>query len=271
VGLDKVTSLKIMPAAGITVGAIIPSADGTTLTAEITADSVASRAVRTITLFTASGPVTAPVISTNLFYVGARPTIVSVSPIMQTVGNSFTLTINGTNLDAATVVRFETPDGTTVINPPVINAAGTQATVSVIIDGMATGGQRVVVISGPYGSSDTTPGANNILTISRPVVQALPTIQMAGKAEATPRTATLSDWPGNTGLLALTNQVMPGVIAWRLTLIHAQSALDIENSREDKTDDTLPPNRIDDRSPLLMAAMTTRGYRGPPFQHGIWG
>ena len=270
-GLDKVTSLKIMPATGITVGAIIPSADGTSLTAEITADSAASRAVRTVTLFTTAGPVTVPVLSANLFYVGAQPTIVSVSPIMQTVGNSFTLTINGTNLDGATVVRFETPDGTTVMNPPTINATGTQATVSVIIDGMATGGQRVVVINGPYGSSDTTPGANNIFTISRPVVQAPPTIQMAGKLAATPRVEAQLVWPENTGLLALTCQVMPGITAWRQTLMYAQSALDAESLRKDRVDEVPPSNRIDDRSPLLMAAMITRGYRGPPLQHGIWG
>ncbi len=269
VGLDQVTSLKVMPAIGITVGTITPSADGTSLTAQITADTTASRAARTVTLFTAAGPVSVPVPLANLFYVGARPVIVSISPIMQTVGNSFTLTINGTGLDGATTVRFESPDGITVLNPPVVNAAGTQATVTVIIDGMAEGGQRVVVVDGPYGPSDNTPGANNIFTVSRPVVRFAPAgTMLAGKPTPTTFAEAVSGWPGAVGMLALVDRTMPGIPIWRQSVVPPVADLQPFRFGEEKENDSQRPVRVDDRSPLLMVAMTTRGYRGPPERIG---
>jgi hypothetical protein len=272
VGLDQVTSLKVMPATGITVGTLAASADGTSLTAQISADGTAPRAARTVTLFTAGGPVSVPVPLANLFYVGARPVIVSVSPIMQTVGNTFTLTINGTGLDAATTVRFESADGVTVLNPPTVNAAGTQATVTVIIDGTSAGGQRVVVIEGPYGSSDNVPGANNIFTVSRPVVLAPTAIQLAAEPSPAAFAETVSASPGVLGTLAFADRVMPGIPIWRYSAAPPPVAgLLPVRDWEEKGDDEPRPDRGDDRSPLLMAAMTTGGYRGPPGRTGAAG
>jgi len=268
VGLGQVTSLKVMPATGITVGTITPSIDGTGLTAQITADAAAPRAVRTITLFTAVGPVSVPAPSGNLFYVGYRPAISSITPILQTVGNSFTLTINGTNLDGATTVRFESPDGITVVNPPTVNAAGTQATVTVIIDGMAAGNQRVVVIEGPYGTSDNTPGANNIFTVSRPFVQAPAASMLAGEPAPASFAEAVAGWPGALGMLALADRIMPAVPVWRQPVAPPLADLRPVGGGDDSENDQQRPVRIDDRSPLLMVAMTTRGYRGPPERIG---
>ena len=265
VGLDLVTSFKVMPLAGVTPGSFTASPDGTSLTAEITVDGTASRSPRTITLFGAAGQVAVAAPLGNLFHLGARPVIASITPILQTVGNSFTLTINGTNLDAATTVSFESPDGITVLNPPSVNAAGTQATVTVVIDGIAAGGQRVVLIEGPYGSSDNVPGANNIFNVSRPVVGAAPAQTMlAGTPEPESMVRALTGRPGLLGLLAVAGQAMPGLPIWRHPRPEPVALLQPARSREKKGDDEPHPIRVDDRSPLLMAAMTTRGYRGPP-------
>jgi len=262
-GLDQVTSLRVMPAAGLTVGPLTASADGTSLTAQISADAAAVRGARRVTPFTATGPVGTSATLGIPLYVGFRPAISSISPILQTVGNSFTLTINGTNLDYANEVRFEPADGVAVLNPPAINADGTQATVTVVIDGMATGGQRVVVIEGPFGPSDNTGGANNTFNVSRPVAAVFPLQRSPGTPAQLPAAALATGWPDAAGLFSRSARAMPGIRAWRQPL--AVCLAEPLSEPVPKSGGGTPgPGRLGDRSPLLLAAMVTRGYRGPP-------
>ncbi len=267
VALDNVTSLKVAPAAGITVGALTPSADGTTLTVQLTADITAPRGLRALVPMVGSTAVSAPVRGTNQIYVGMRPSVISVSPILQTVGNTFTLTINGTSLDGATTVRFEPMDGITVVNPPAINAAGTQATVTVIIDGMAPGGQRIVVMDGPYGSSDNTPGANNIFNVSRPVVQAPASVKTASQTLPKPLTEAVAGWPADPRLLAFADGVMPAITAWRqlpVPVFHEPLlCLNTIGHHDEKE-----VQQGVEQFPLQVMASSGRGYRGPPKRLG---
>ncbi|WP_211360494.1 carboxypeptidase regulatory-like domain-containing protein [Geobacter argillaceus] len=265
VGLDKVTGVKVAPATGVTVGTITPSPDGSTLSVQLTADTTAPRAVRALVPMIGTTPVSAPVPGSNLLYVGLRPSLVSISPILQTVGNTFTLTINGTSLDSATMVRFEPSDGVTVMNPPVINATGTQATVTVIIDGMAKGGQRVVVVDGPFGPSDNTPGANNTFNVSRPVVQSpAGEMMMAGRSTPAPSAQAGVGWPVHSDLLVLAGQAMPAIPVWRQQTVPvylASPALDGDTQNPERKK---VPHQAEEQFPLLMLAMASRGYRGPP-------
>jgi hypothetical protein len=264
IGLDQVTGLTVAPVDGVTAGTPTVSADGLSMTVQVVADGTAVRGSRMLVPMTATGPVSVPQSWTNVLYVGLRPEIISITPILQTVGNTFTLTVIGTRFDSATTVRFEPPDGILVMNPPTINAAGTQATVTVIIDGMAPGGQRVVVVDGPYGPSDSTSGANNTFTVSRPVVSAPSSSRMAGATSREPPAETVAGYPDTTGVLALVDRVMPGIPVWRqdTKLLPASEPLPAPEEAPDRG--IYPLARNDDREPLLLAAMTTHGYRGPP-------
>ena len=268
-GLDKVTALKVMPDTGITVESITPSGDGAGLTARITVDAAASRGPRTVTLSTATGTVSAPTPWSNVLYVGYRPNIVSISPILQTVGNTFTLTINGTNLDAATGVRFEPGDGLMVLNPPVSNAAGTQATVTIVIDGMASGGQRVVVVDGPYGLSDNTSGANNTFNVSRPVVSVPGSSRQAKATLPLPRAEVQSIGRDTTVMSVPADLTMPGIPIWRRTmeLFPPSEPLPAPKVEPDRGTYFLSEN--EGGGSLLMTAMTTHGYRGPPAESSV--
>jgi hypothetical protein len=265
VGLDRVTGIRVAPADGLTVGALTASADGTSLTVQVTADAAASRAPHAIVPVTASGPATLAAGRTNVLYVGLRPVITSLSTNLQNVGNTFTFTVNGTSLDGTTTVRFEPADGITVINPPTINATGTQATVTVVIDGMASGGQRVVVIEGPYGASDNTSGANNTFTVNKPVIAAASGIMTASEPSRVGFVeAIASGWPGTAGLFALADSAMPGIPVWRQPVSAPLPGPEPLRQKEGEERGGPYPFRVDDRAPLLMAAMTSRGYRGPP-------
>jgi hypothetical protein len=265
VGLDQVTSLKVAPADGLTVGTLTASADGTSLTAQVTAGAAASRAPHAIVPLTASGPATLSAGRTNILYVGLRPVITSLSTNLQNVGNTFILTVNGTSLDGATAIRFEPADGIIVINPPTINATGNQATVTVVIDGMALSGQRVVVIEGPYGASDNTSGANNTFTVNKPVITAMPGIMPASEpSRADFVEAIASGWPGTAGLFALADSAMPGIPVWRQPVSAPIPGPEPLRHKEGEERGEPYPFRVDDRAPLLIVAMTSRGYRGPP-------
>ncbi|HEY6871526.1 MAG TPA: carboxypeptidase regulatory-like domain-containing protein [Geobacteraceae bacterium] len=265
-GLDAVTSLKIAPATtAVTVGTLTPSADGTTLTAQIVADASAPRGMFAMVPMKGTSAVTVAQPRVNLFYVGYRPTVFSISPILQTVGNTFTLTINGTNLDAATTVRFEPADNIVVLNPPSVNSGGTQATVTVVIDGMAAGGQRVVVIEGPYGSSDNTSGANNTFNVSRPSVSAPTSVWTAGRS--LPQrvvVAVLHRGGVTTGFADAGDPVVSAEPALRQQLASRSGrSQPLSNRRGDDT--TLPWGYPEDAGhPPRMAAMARWGYRGPP-------
>ncbi|MBI5562413.1 MAG: chitobiase/beta-hexosaminidase C-terminal domain-containing protein [Deltaproteobacteria bacterium] len=151
----------------------------------------------------------------NVIYGGPAPSIISVQPIISAAGSTFTLTINGTALNDATAVSFIPPDGMNVSSTITVNAAGTQAAVQVHIDGFATGGDRVVVISTIYGRSDTAASAANTFTVYRPV--ASNGMIMAGAGNGADKAEGLM----GTGPLALAAQLVDAALcpldAGRLT------------------------------------------------------
>jgi hypothetical protein len=264
-GLGAVSSLVIMPNTGLTLGAFVSSVDGNSLTVDVTADISAPRSPRAAILKTAAGLVQMPMAGSNLLYVGSKPEITSHSPSLQTVGNTFTLTVNGNNLDGASTIRFEPPEGMLVLNPPTINAGGTIATVTVVIDGMAAGGQRVVVIEGPYGSSGTISGPNNTFTVNRPVVTGSAEVRKsASVSPSRAGTFPVADSSGSSSLLALLGSIVDAIPVVRKAL-------------EFNTDESLSNAGIEkitafgravcdhDRAPSLkLLSVIGWGYRGPP-------
>ena len=260
-GLNAVTSLVIYPAdAGLTIGTLNPAVDGLSLTVDVTAGASVPRAPRSVVLKTAAGAVSTPVPGSNLLYTGLKPVIVSLDTILKVVGATFTMTINGNNLDAATRVRFEPPDGITVVNPPVINAGGTIASVTVAIDGMAAGGQRHVIIEGPYGSSGTA-----VFTVDRPVVSAPAadtSLASVRRSDRTPETAAGTGNPVTlAALLRYTVDAIPVArkqLEQRTVVSEGVSWLR-PNDICRKTD-----FEVSHESSVQLLAMVGRGFRAPP-------
>jgi hypothetical protein len=266
-GLGGVTSLQILPNDGLTIGAFAASADGSSLTVDVAADAAASRSPRVAVLKTAAGSVASPVARSTLLYVGIKPEITSLAPSLRTVGETFVLTVNGNNLDGATAVRFEPPVGITVVNPPVINATGNIATVTVIIDGAAEGSQRIVIIEGPYGSSGNVSGANNTFTVYRPVTGASATAPSDSRMAARQRNRSTVPAAAADDPAALLSQVLYTSEAIPVSRKpYEYRAADAEGVSWFDTgmDSSITEVRVEQESALEMLAKVGWGYRAPP-------
>ena len=175
-GLDLVTAIKVIPDTGITIGSWTPAADGLTGTVVITADAITTPVgMKTIVPLTVSGAITPAGPSSNGLLVGYKPSLNSISPILPTVGTSFTLTINGVHLQGATNVEILPANNVTIANPPiwVSDGTGEHLTITVIIDSNAVPGDRVVVVTTPYGVTTTVASPANTITFFKPGVALL--------------------------------------------------------------------------------------------------
>lgn len=95
------------------------------------------------------------------------PHISSISPGTFTRGATIAVTINGVNFAGATSISFFTVagvlDSTITFSGLNVNGSGTVFTASVTVSGSAALGRRIVVISGPAGSSQVADlGVNTI-------------------------------------------------------------------------------------------------------------
>jgi len=170
VGLDQVNSVQIQPPTGLIVSAVTPSSNGLSVTVSITADAGVTVGTKTLIVSAPSGTIPAASAGANLLLAGPKPVINSIVPILQDAGTTFTLVVHGTHLQGATEVRFVPSDGISVNNPPTYytDGQGEHASVTVVVSISARGGDRTVIISTPYGSTDPTPTAANTFTINQP-------------------------------------------------------------------------------------------------------
>jgi len=264
-GLDAVTGASLAPADGITLGTATAAPDGRSLTIPVTIDPAAPRMARAILLTTASGPVSAPA-RVNTLYVGFRPLLTSLSPSLETVGTSFTLTINGNNLDGATRVRFEPSDGIAVASTLAVNAGGTQATVSIILDGMATGSQRVVIVEGPYGASSSISVPGNTFTVYNPSTSGAAPAQTryaAGKPALEPETAGWQTSQPVPELLTYMDSV-PKALPVVRKIMNARTSEGIAIVTRETHPPTVPQTTIRQHEPLQLYSGIGWGYRAPP-------
>lgn len=172
--LNSATGVSIFPSTGITIAGMVVATDGSSIDVPISIAADAALGPRTIAVNTPSGKVSPSVPEANIFQISTLPEIFSIIPIQQTVGATFTLTINGINLKGATQVSFIPADGISVGNPPSVNADGTLATVQVSISTLAAPGQRVVTISTPSSTSSATATSANSLTVIGIVTSFIP-------------------------------------------------------------------------------------------------
>ena len=187
-GLNLATAIRIVPATGITIGAWTPASDGRSGTVVITADTTTPIGKKTVAALTTDGSIKAAGPGAGLLLVGYRPTVNSISPILPTVGTTFTLTINGVHLQDATRVDILPADNVAIDNKPVWSSDGTgeHLTVTVVIDSSATPGDRVVVITTPYGVTTMVGSPANTISFFKPGVALLsqPEEQLSAVASA---------------------------------------------------------------------------------------
>lgn len=156
VNLQGVTAVSVSPATGITLGSPSVNGAGTVVTVSATAGAGLSTSSRLIRVDAGAARVPfANAAQSTLFVNAAAPRIDSIDPILATVGDNVTLLIRGANFQFATAVVAEPAAGVRVTTAPVVNAAGTEATVSLQIPNDAALGARVIRIVTPGGGITT--------------------------------------------------------------------------------------------------------------------
>src|SRR5712691_8786146 len=159
--------------------------NATQLTAQITLTDIQAAALLPITVF---NPLPGGGVSnaTNLTVNNPVPTLTTIAPTSKTAGAAaFTLTVNGTNFNSSSIVRFNGSDHVaTLVNSTQVTAQITAADVAV------AGIYPIVVFNPAPGGGPSTSVVN--LTVNNPaptLTSILPTSKIAGDA-AFPLTVT---------------------------------------------------------------------------------
>jgi YD repeat-containing protein len=166
IGLAGVSSVQLSPATGVTLGTLSANPDGTTVSVPLSIALDAPQNLREVRLFAGSVPVIFTNPAANQFRVSApQAEFDSMTPIVLQVGAApVTLTITGRNLQNASAVRVEPPNGVT-FGTPSVNGAGTQLSVAVSAAAGAAIGQRAVIVTTPAGDSSAVQVPANTLTL----------------------------------------------------------------------------------------------------------
>jgi hypothetical protein len=177
VGLDAVTAITLIPADNITATAWTPAAGGRSGTVTITASVGAASVVRTLVPMVENMALAPSVGGIDILQVGYRPVLESVttdypdSSLVADIGTTVTLTLNGDHLQGVTKVELVPSDGITLDSVPVwfSNETGEHVRVTMVVASNAQLGDRLVLLTTPYGSSRTTRDTTNTLSIIEPV------------------------------------------------------------------------------------------------------
>ena len=165
VGLADVSAVQIVPSTGIAVGALTISPDGTQVSAPLTLSGAATglRGVRVL-----RGAVTVPFIPEggDTFRIGVgTPGIDSISPILESRGNTFTMILRGQNFQDVTAVTATPGTGIRIDNAPSANGPGTEVTVRVSIAADAPLGSHVFQVHTPGGATTAEAVPANTFTV----------------------------------------------------------------------------------------------------------
>ncbi|MGE3432833.1 MAG: hypothetical protein AB7I22_17665 [Ramlibacter sp.] len=174
-GLGGVTSVRLVPPAGITVGPIAASGNGTQLTVTLWVDAQAAQSVRKLVLET--GNAAQPVVpfvndARSQLLVTVPPPILdaSIAPQVVVAGQApAVLTVRGRNLRNLGGVRFEPATGLAALGLPTANAEGTELQVTVQAAADAISGPRTLIVMAAGGESTAQASAFNTVHVARTV------------------------------------------------------------------------------------------------------
>lgn len=234
IGLETALAVTLVPATGVTLGAIDVALDGRSVTVPLTVAADAPISRRKVVVIGPGGAVFPPIAPDvdRISIVRPVPEITSIDPIFAVRGNSITLTVRGRNLlDAGTVTLLPNTGITTGASPSV-NAAGTELTVGVAVASTAPAGARTVVVTTSGGSSDASPSAANTFSVVNQAVQTVTPIIAAPVGvvlEGAGQTRTQHAFSGLLGVTvgSVINSVTPasGAIDTSISLLLAGNEL----------------------------------------------
>jgi len=165
VGLGDVTAVQIEPAANIAVGTLTAAPDGTQVSAPISLSGAAA-GLRGVRVLRGTERVDFVPAGANTFRIGVGvPGIDSITPILESRGNTFTMTIRGQNFQGVTAVTATPETGLFIDNVPSANAAGTEITVRIAIASDAALGARVIRVFTPGGATTEAAVPANTFTV----------------------------------------------------------------------------------------------------------
>ncbi len=166
IGLNDVTSVSILPASGITLGAPVISSDGKQASVSVSVDAASAKGMRQLQVRTASGSVQFMNAADALFLIAAPvPELDSVTPQVLLAGQTTSVTVRGRNLRDVAAARFIPADGIQTSNIS-SNAEANLLTMDVRVDAAAASGQRVLVVQTAAGDSTSEALPTNTLQIT---------------------------------------------------------------------------------------------------------
>lgn len=165
VNLNAVPAINLHPAAGITLGAITASADGTQLSVPITVAADAPTGLREVVL---TGAVFSDAGAGRFYVATGVPQIDSITPILGNQGTTLALTIRGSHLHAASSVTATPPQGIVFGSTITVNTAGTELTIPLHILADAPLGSRVIQVATPAGTTTADAVPANTFTVYPP-------------------------------------------------------------------------------------------------------
>lgn len=166
-GLQGVTAVTAQPANGLTLGAPVPNADGTSVTVPVTVEANAPMTLRQLIVQagTQAVPPSSPE-ADRLLIAPPAPEIISIEPLFVLPGTpSQTLLVRGRNFRNVQGVTVTPNAGIVVGTQPALNAEGTEMTLKLAISPIAEVGPRTVVITTASGSSTATALPSNTFAV----------------------------------------------------------------------------------------------------------
>jgi len=164
-GLADVTAVQISPPDNITVGTLTMAPDGSQVQAPLSLAGAAT-GPRTVIVMRGAQRVTFMPAGSDVFRIATgAPSIDSLSPILASRGQTFTMTVRGQNFQGVTRVSATPGSGIFIDSLPAVNGAGTEITVQVSIAADAPLGSSVFRVFTPGGATTDAAAPANTFTV----------------------------------------------------------------------------------------------------------
>jgi YD repeat-containing protein len=172
-GLQSVTGVAIVPAAGLALGSVSVDPGGSAVRVQVTVATDAAPALHHVVLAGPEAPYRAATADADrLLITFPRPEITSIEPLAAVPGASgLPFIVRGRNLQGAQPVVF-TPSGGIVAGAlPAVSVDGTQLTTTIDVSPVAPLGERVVTVTTPGGTSEAAAWPANTFRVVNQLVE----------------------------------------------------------------------------------------------------
>jgi YD repeat-containing protein len=163
--LNDVTAVLIDPPGNISLGTLSVASDGAQVSAPLTLSGAAA-GLRGVRVMRGSELVPFVPHGINTFRVGVgTPSIDSITPILESRGQTFTMTLRGQNFQGVSAVTATPGTGIRIDTVSTVNGAGTEISVRISIDADAPTGSHVFRVHTPGGATTEEAMPANTFTV----------------------------------------------------------------------------------------------------------